>query len=186
MPLSDFIAASRIHFNQSAIDWTSILFSSTVLPFTMQHQTQTNWCWAAVSTSMSHFYNGASTWTQCLTANQQLGQTTCCVTPGSSSCNQGGYLDKAMTTMGNLDAWQGGTVPVTTLNGDVLRSLPVGVRVAWSGGGAHFIGVTGSVNSSGLVHVQDPIYGTSDIVYNTLATKYQGTGSWTHTYFSKP
>jgi hypothetical protein len=88
--------------------------------------------------------------------------------------------------MNNLDNWQGGTVPVTVLNGDVLRSLPVGVRIAWSGGGAHFVAVTGSVNSSGLVHVQDPIYGTSDITYSTLSTVYQGTGSWTHTYFSKP
>ena len=169
--------------------WSTLFDNTTAsikLGFTMQAQTQTNWCWAAVSTSFSHFYNGASTWTQCGAANQQLGQTTCCTTPGSTACNQAGYLDKAMTTMGILDAFQGGTVPVTTLNGEVLRSLPVGIRIAWSGGGAHSIAVTGSVSTTGLVHVQDPIYGTSDIAYNTLATAYQGTGSWTHTYFSKP
>ena len=168
----------------------STLFDNTAanikLAFSMQAQTQTNWCWAAVSTSISHYFNGASSWSQCGIANQQLGQTSCCVTPGSAACNQTGYLDRALSTMNNLDAWQNGTVPVTTLNGDVLRSLPVGVRIAWSGGGAHFIAVTGSVNASGLLHVQDPIYGTSDITYNTMATVYQGTGSWTDTHFTRP
>ena len=159
---------------------------STKLAFTMQPQTQSNWCWAAVSTSISHYFNGSSTWTQCGIANQQLGQTTCCVTPGSAACNQPGYLDRALSTMNILDAWQNGSVPVRTLDGDVVRSLPVGVRIAWSGGGAHFIAVTGAVTSSGLVHVQDPIYGTSDITYNTMSTVYQGTGSWTHTYFTHP
>ena len=31
----------------------------------MQYQETTEWCWMAVATSISHFYNPASTWTQC-------------------------------------------------------------------------------------------------------------------------
>ena len=31
----------------------------------MQYQETTEWCWMAVATSVSHFYNPASTWTQC-------------------------------------------------------------------------------------------------------------------------
>ena len=31
----------------------------------MQYQETTEWCWIAVATSISHFYNPASTWTQC-------------------------------------------------------------------------------------------------------------------------
>jgi hypothetical protein len=31
----------------------------------MQYQESNEWCWIAVATSISHFYNPASTWTQC-------------------------------------------------------------------------------------------------------------------------
>jgi hypothetical protein len=31
----------------------------------MQYQESNEWCWMAVATSVSHFYNPASTWTQC-------------------------------------------------------------------------------------------------------------------------
>lgn len=31
----------------------------------MQYQETTEWCWIAVATSISHFYNPSSTWTQC-------------------------------------------------------------------------------------------------------------------------
>ena len=41
------------------------LFQSKSLDFTMQAQTQCNWCWAATSTSVSHFYWWLSPWAQC-------------------------------------------------------------------------------------------------------------------------
>ena len=31
----------------------------------MQYQETNEWCWMAVATSVNHFYNPASTWTQC-------------------------------------------------------------------------------------------------------------------------
>ena len=36
--------------------------SSGSIPFAMQFQQQDNWCWAAVSTSVSKFFAGASAW----------------------------------------------------------------------------------------------------------------------------
>jgi hypothetical protein len=152
----------------------------------MQHQQQSNWCWSAVSVSTSLFYNSSSTWTQCSLANQQLGQSTCCQNGNTAACNKAWYLDKALSETGNLDGWQSGTVPQAILEGDLVKTCLVGVRVAWSGGGAHFIIVDGAATSNSTVHVEDPIYGSSDISYNTLVSSYQGTGSWTHTYFTKP
>ena len=34
--------------------------------------------------------------------------------------------------------------------------------------------------------VDDPIYGHSVLSYNTLANDYQGSGSWTNSYYTKP
>ena len=35
------------------------------------------------------------------------------------------------------------------------------------------------------VAVDDPIYGKSDLTYDTLGTNYQGSGTWTHTYYTQ-
>jgi hypothetical protein len=57
--------------------------------------------------------------------------------------------------------------------------------VAWSGGGAHFIAATG-VEEGDLVFVSDCGSGTRSVVaYNTLVTAYHGSGTWTHSYFTK-
>ncbi len=181
-------AAWKGENSDQGIYWTLFFDLSafnTSLNFSMQAQTQTNWCWSAVSVSTSKFYNSASQWTQCSLANQQLGQSTCCQNGGTTACNQTWYLDRALTETDNLDAWQNGTVTQQILEGEIVRRFPVGVRIGWSGGGGHFVIVDGATTSNSTVHVEDPIYGTSDIAYSTLASSYQGSGSWTHTYFTK-
>ena len=58
------------------------------------------------------------------------------------------------------------------------------LRVAWKGGGAHFIMVVGG-GPNDMVLVKDPIYGLSYISYATLSGSYQGSGTWTHSYFTQ-
>ena len=55
------------------------------LVFSIQKQLQTQWCWAAVSTSVSLYFNRSSTWTQCTVANKNLKRSDCCGSP--SNCN---------------------------------------------------------------------------------------------------
>jgi hypothetical protein len=63
---------------------------------------------------------------------------------------------------------------------------PLGIRVAWSGGGAHFLSVIGYLEgATNYVAVDDPIYGKSDLTYATLETSYQGSGTWTHSYYTQ-
>jgi hypothetical protein len=76
-----------------------------------------------------------------------------------------------------------GTVPDSTLGSETAGGRPVGVRQAWSGGGAHFIMINGG-GPNNMVTVKDPWYGASYITYATLVSGYQGTGSWTHTYYT--
>jgi hypothetical protein len=164
------------------------LVQQKTLAFTMQHQTQTNWCWAAVSTSVNKFYHASSTWTQCKVVNAELGQTTCCSSGGSAACNQPWYLDKALARVGDLQSWQGGSVPYATVVAEVNGTRPLGCRIGWSGGGGHFVALYGYQTVSTTqqwVVVGDPWYGNSTLLYNTFRTGYQGTGTWTHTYFTR-
>ncbi len=163
---------------------------SLQLNFTMQHQQQTNWCWAADSTSVSHFYNSASAWTQCKVANAELGRTDCCGS-GMAACNQDGYLDVALGITGNLVNWVQAVEPYSTVEAQVNQHRPLCVRIGWSGGGGHFIALTGYFGFDfvffefAFVTVDDPWYGRSIVPYSNVVSGYQGSGSWTHSYFTK-
>jgi hypothetical protein len=155
--------------------------------FDMQGQQQTNWCWAATSTSVAQFYNPNSGWTQCLVANGELGRSDCCGAGASGPCNVPWFLDTALTRVGRLDHWTGSVATVAEIENEVTFARPLCLRVAWSGGGAHFLAIRGHyiVGGTDFVSVDDPIYGKSDVSYAVLQSSYQGTGSWTHTYYTR-
>lgn len=158
---------------------------SVRLSFNMQQQTQSNWCWAAVSTSVAHYFDSASGWTQCAVADGELGRSDCC-TPGGAGgpCNVYGFLDSSLDRVGHLDHWESGSATMATVSAECDEGRPVGVRTAWSGGGAHFLAIIAHLPGD-FYGVDDPIYGKSDISEATFKTAYQGSGSWTHTYFIK-
>ncbi len=181
------ILAERIH-PTITLDrsYLNLLYISKVLAFNMHAQTQTQWCWAATSTSVSKFYSIFSPWTQCKVASQAMGET-CCASPVPSPCNQPWYLNLALDITENFVSYQGGTITWNQIRDELDKGLVVGARIGWSGGGGHFMVIHG-VSKQGLteyLHIDDPIYGKSTLTYQQFATNYQGSGTWTHTYFTK-
>jgi hypothetical protein len=170
--------------NGSAIKTTELYMT---MPFMMQRQSQTNWCWAADSTSVSIFYNPLSTWTQCTVVNATLNRTDCCTNPSSSSCNIYGYLNRALTTTGNYVS-SSGVTSFSDCKTQMNTWRVLGTRTKWAGGGAHFVVISGISDPSGTetVTIRDSIYGTSTIPYTTFVSNYKGSGTWTHSYFTKP
>lgn len=153
------------------------------LNFTVQHQRQTQWCWAAVTSSVAAYYK-RSDWSQCRVVNVALGQAVCCGNGSSTECNKPWYLDKALDLVGNLDALAPQALPLQQIKGEIDANHPIGVRIGWSGGGGHFIAIGGY--SENLVHVHDPWYGESSKNYMEVLTSYQGIGRWTHSYRTAP
>ncbi|HET6998210.1 MAG TPA: papain-like cysteine protease family protein [Solirubrobacterales bacterium] len=156
------------------------------LNFTIQRQEQTQWCWAAVSTSIARFYDAGTSWTQCRVAGAELNSSTCCEDGSSSECNQPWYLDRALNRAGALAGME--APPSTGLGrapDEIQDGRPVCVRIGWSGGGGHFIVIEGYRYDREQVALEDPWYGSSDLPVNSFRTAYQGTGSWTHTYLTK-
>ncbi len=154
------------------------------LDFWMQHQQQTNWCWAAVATSVSHFFNPASTWTQCAVANGELNRNDCCGSGASGPCNVYGFLGSSLTRVGHHDHTTSGTATFAQVQAEVDGGRPLCARTAWSGGGAHFLAIIGYRSLGQMLAVDDPWYGKSDVSYTTFLTSYQGSGSWTHSYYT--
>jgi len=158
--------------------------------FAMQQQQQTEWCWAAVSSSVSGFYGAPAgpsggPWQQCEVVNYEQGQTTCCQNGSTAQCNVPWYLEKGLNTVGHL---AGPPTPSAEaflyVQTEINGGRPVGVRIGWSGGGGHFVVLRGydDTNGSQLLDVEDPWYGSSIVDYTAFSTSYQGSGTWTDTY----
>ena len=150
------------------------------LNFNMQKQTQTNWCWAAVSASVGNYYGtGTGNWTQCGVASTQLDRN-CCNQPGP--CNVYGYLDSALQTTRSYNGMNQGSLQMSAIRNQISMGRPVGLRCAWYGGGAHFLTIYGT--NGDYVLVADSIYGYSTRALNAFPRAYNGGGNWTHTYFT--
>lgn len=173
-----------------AIDWFRRLTRRRCLCFTMQHQEQTQWCWSATATSVAHYYNAASPWTQCTLVNAELGRADCCTDPSSGNCNQPWTLSTVLTRVGHLASVSGASTSFADVRAEIDDGRPLGVRIGWSGGGGHFnvlaCYISNTLFGQQSVQVEDPWYGTSVWDYDTFRTNYQGSGSWTHSYKTQP
>jgi hypothetical protein len=188
MSLDDVIRATSSPYK--SLLWDGTIFGSQFvtrqLTFNMQHQTQSNWCWAAASTSVSHYYWWFSHWTQCKVCNAELNRNDACNSPVPAACNVPWYLDRALTRTKNYVSITG---PVTfaQIRAEIDAGRPLGARVGWSGGGGHFVVIYGYATFFGAqyIDIDDPIYGKSHLRLSDFSSNYQGSGTWTHTYFTK-
>src|ERR1017187_4330517 len=190
MNLSDLLHATTQPYSalQRELQLRYFWYVTRSLAFNMQLQTQSNWCWAATSTSVSLFYWSASGRTQCKVAGAELNLTTCCNSPVPGACNVPWYLDKALTRTHNFVSIVSSTVSFDQVKAEIDAGRPVGVRIGWSGGGGHFVAIYGYTRILGVADyfdIDDPIYGKSHLTVSDFSSNYQGSGSWTHTYFTK-
>lgn len=157
------------------------------IPFTIQPQQQTEWCWAAVSVSVDHYFNAASAWTQCLIANNQLNQSNCCTNGSDPQCDCPWYLDRALSAMNRLRVWLQSPAGFSSVKQEINQSDPLCARIGWSGGGGHFVAISAydDTTSSDYITVNDPIWGVSQIPYNVFLSNYRGNGSWTDSYYTQ-
>jgi hypothetical protein len=147
-------------------------------------QEQSNWCWCATTLGVRKFFRPADTTTQCQAANRILNRTDACALPASSVVNVTYYLDLALSTFGHLRAPIVSTpLAPAQVGQEIQNGMPVGTRIGWYGGGAHFMVIEGYLAAAvPRVAIHDPIYGRSEMDYSVYQTAYQGSGRWTHSY----
>lgn len=171
------------------------LESVSIMSFYTEMQFQTDWCWAAVSKNISFFFDSNTPWTQCKIVNTCFaatrGKTDCCKDGLSILCDRPGSLSQALTTVQNLASFNSGSPMLDDIRAQISSGKPVGLMINWSGGGAHFIAVTGvgpeepAGTDQTMVAVEDSLNGPSYITYATLIGSYRGAGSVSHYYWTK-
>lgn len=157
------------------------------LPLAMQTQLQPNWCWAAVTASVSQFYRPASPWTQCSIADAALARRDCCTTGSGdpNKCNRPFYLEVALDVTGHLHTIEPRALTAAQVQGELSNGRPLCCRVEWNDRTGHFLSIIDCfVGSSGATYlsVVDPIFLETQILFQDFASAYQGGASWTHSY----
>ena len=159
----------------------------SLIGFSVQYQQQTEWCWAAVSTSVAAFF-GQTSWTQCGIAEAELSPLNCCGADASAGCNQPWYLDRALARVGHFDHMNASNVSFSAMQDEINQGCPLCCRIAWLGGGAHFIAVGEwliAADGTRYVGVQDPYLGPMQKKYAEFVSAYTTPGDlWTHSYFT--
>ena len=119
-------------------------------------------------------------------AGAELNRNDCCDSPVPGPCNVPWFLDRALTRTNNFVSITG-PVAFASIRAEIDSGRPVGARVGWSGGGGHFMCIYGYSTFLGLQYfdIDDPIYGKSHLSTSDFSNNYQGSGTWTHTYFTK-
>ena len=164
----------------------------------VEHQHEDNWCWAAVAVSIHNYLNPPATpadalrqgvlATEVLLQDGQIpAGVNCDQTPGL--CDYPGRLDEALAAAGNLRrVMPGNHLDYISIKACIDANLPVGARIVWWGGGAHFIVLDGYrelANGDVLISVEDPLYGPSFQHYDDLVNDYPPGGGWQDTFIPK-
>ncbi|XSC44862.1 papain-like cysteine protease family protein [Bradyrhizobium sp. RDT10] len=189
------IDRTRIPLNLSAEESQAPVLETTreLNPnFKMQQQCHSNWCWAAVASSVSGFNDETSTFTQCLIANLELHREDCC----DFACGAENVPFDVPHTLGSplnrVCCLERMTLDQRATRMEVQQEInagrPLCVRTLWSGGGgAHFLAIVGYLPDTDSLVLEDPLYGpTPEIKYDRFCTQYQDAhGVWTDTYYTK-
>jgi hypothetical protein len=162
------------------LDWSR-------LDFTMQRQEQTQWCWAATSVSVAAHYDPHGRWSQCAMVNAEKGLDICCRDGGGEACNKPNVLDGPLKRAEIFDHKEPAPAAFDAVRREIDAGRPLAWRIGWEGGGGHFAVIEGYQRTGEpWVAVEDPHWGATDLPVSMLTGgSYQGTGRWTHSYFTR-
>jgi Papain-like cysteine protease AvrRpt2 len=162
---------------------------SRSLEFSMQHQRHSNWCWAAVATSIALYYDPESKWTQCGVANRNLHRRNCCEKGSKCKCNVTGHLRHVLRLVRHAKrpCEIKRRIPFSRVEREIDAERPLGVRTQWRGGKeGHFLTIVGYHREFELLTVADPLFGRSHWHYGAFSKNYRHSGEWKNSYYTKP
>lgn len=175
------------------------LASVNELVFPLQLQVKNHWCWAAAAVSITKFYQPTSGWNQCDLVDLEFETSTCCQANSVEDCNRSWRLDWALKSLEHFERIETGPTAMQTIKAEIDAQRPVGVRIGWGGSGdankGHFPVITGYLIQTvtgdilpfveRFLTIQDPEFNLQFVPYDTFCSAYRGSGTWTHTFFTK-
>jgi hypothetical protein len=164
--------------------------SGPTMPFQVETQQESYWCWAAVTSAVDRYYSPNSFLAQCEVVSQFLPAASACLNPDKN--NVPGVLENALSGMGLGTKWNEDRIDFAILQTEIDAGRPVCVAIDWAGGSGvtHFVVLCGyqewtdGSNILQTVDVADPFYPDSTRTFADFPTFYHGGGTWSQTYFT--
>jgi len=150
-----------------------------------QKQERSNWCWAAVASSVDQYFAVPPQYGQCDIASGCLGFA-CCAPAPTAPCNIPFTLQTALGFAGHFDRFAVPPTPDDVRDEIQLNQRPLCARIQWSEGGGHFVTIFGYDEDPllGLRYwVADPITGESLVSEEDFLFNYQGSGFCTDSFY---
>lgn len=162
------------------------------ISFEIQRQKHSEWCWAAVASSISHHYSPNSPWCQCKLASEMARRSglDCCQRPFfkalAKACNKSWVLASALRIVGKRPRTSYRPWSFKVTQEAIRTGTPVCARIEWPDTLGHFLVISGCNRSLGgdeWLYVKDPLYGDSRWLYAEFCINYQYLGGrWTDTF----
>lgn len=167
----------------------AVASASNPLPFNMQEQLQTQWCWAATAASIASFYEDDPMLLQCEVASRCLSMD-CCVDPlprpppPDWEGNRLYTLSRALTILGHLsEPIVKQPLSFEEIVNEIDAQRPVCCHIQFEDNPGHFNAIVGYDASTQDVIVRDPSprYGDGVYPYESFKLNYHG-GQWDQSY----
>jgi hypothetical protein len=173
-----------------------LVLAQKLLKFRIERQEERDWCWAAVATSIDHYFDYRSNLKQCEVASKVVPTPPpsdpgccckCCCDP--EKCDQPAELKKALR---KIHKWRGTlkrALSFAEIQREIDNGRPIGVGIQWMSGGSggtpqttgHSVVVRGyRILSSGTcqVYVADPLNASGLVDFDEFTFAYYGEGKW--------
>ena len=113
------------------------------LSFVVIAQEQTKWCWAALTESITRYFDANSVWTQQKLASKVF-KCDCSGSNGSSEqCNQPWQLNIALRLVDRLARTENLAPRLSEIEKAINADKPLCAQIKWNTGGSHVAAITG-------------------------------------------
>ena len=156
-----------------------------ILNIPIVYQVQSEWCWAACATMVSHFL-GDTKVKRCEFAHMLFNQVGCCKHNSSAACNkpcQWNDIKNIYSLKKIKSTFITGIVLFSKIVAEINLGRPIEIGFHWTFGGAHVVLATGykSLRRRQYVYINDPIRGGGWQTYKDIVVA-SGKGVWSHTW----
>lgn len=158
------------------------------LPITVAQQLRSRWCWAAIASAVATYY-------QTMSIGQHQIADSLLSDPDAKNGrytnedllekNVNFKLDVALKHVKCFSHWTIGKPVFERIQFEINQGRPLGVRLEWFKGGAHYILVNGYNDQDKCIMIQDPLHGPGVFGFHRFPENYRESGAvWTETFFT--
>jgi hypothetical protein len=150
----------------------------------LEKQEFRNWCWAAIASALGRYYGTLKASQEEIVGNAFANDHSGAPGELAERKNVEFRLDRALRTVGCFSHWSEGKPLFERIRFEINLGRPIGARIEWYQGGAHYVLIHGYRDDGERVLVADSQHGSGEFVLKEFPSLYRERGAWTETFWT--